>query len=327
MDDLQRVLEDVLPVARPVPESAEDLDELLVELAAVRLEHGLLARLSDVLLELRLRLVVHLLDARRMDPAVLDELVEREAGDLASQRVERRQDDRVRRVVDDEVDARQVLERADVAAFPADDAPLEVVGRELDDGHGRLCRVTRRDTLEGVRDERACPPSRVRPRLLLHLPHVAGELVAYEVLRPLEQLLFRLVGGQPGDTLERRELFLLALLQLLLQRLDVHLAVTEPLIPALELGELLVDLLFLLDDALLDLQRSAAGGPGPPPRSRPGASPTARARRPGPLGGSRRRPARSRRGSAVASPPPSGRASATGRSGAPRRRALRERFR
>ena len=106
VDDLERVLEDVLPVARPVAQPAEDLDELLVQLAAVRLEHRLLAGLPDVLLELRLRVVVHLLDPRRVDPAVLDQLVERQPRDLAAERVERREDDRVRRVVDDEVDAR-----------------------------------------------------------------------------------------------------------------------------------------------------------------------------------------------------------------------------
>ena len=77
VDDLERVLEDVLPVARAVAQPAEHADELLVELAAVRLEDGLLAGLQDVLLELRLRLVVHLLDSRGMDAAVLDQLVER----------------------------------------------------------------------------------------------------------------------------------------------------------------------------------------------------------------------------------------------------------
>jgi hypothetical protein len=45
--DLERVLEDVLPVARPVAQAPEDLHELLVELAAVRLEDGLLAGLTD----------------------------------------------------------------------------------------------------------------------------------------------------------------------------------------------------------------------------------------------------------------------------------------
>src|SRR5205823_13010431 len=57
---------------------------------------------------------------------------------LAAQAVERREHDRMRRVVDDEVDAGQVLERADVASLAADDAPLHVVGRKLHDGNGRL---------------------------------------------------------------------------------------------------------------------------------------------------------------------------------------------
>ncbi len=88
VDDLERVLEDVLPVARAIPQATEDAHELLVELAAVRLEDGLLAGLQHVLLELGLRLVVHLLDPRGMDAPVLDELLERQPGDLAAQRVE-----------------------------------------------------------------------------------------------------------------------------------------------------------------------------------------------------------------------------------------------
>src|SRR3954471_10156879 len=52
--DLQRVLEDVLPVARPEAEPAENLDELLVDGAAIRLEDGLLPGMDDVLVDLRL---------------------------------------------------------------------------------------------------------------------------------------------------------------------------------------------------------------------------------------------------------------------------------
>ena len=56
--------------------------------------------------------------------------VQRQLRDLAADPVERREHDRLRRVVDDEVDAGEVLERADVAALAADDAALHVVGRE-----------------------------------------------------------------------------------------------------------------------------------------------------------------------------------------------------
>ena len=153
VDDLERVLEDVLAVARAVVEPAEELDELLVELAAVRLEDGLLAGLQDVLVDLRLRLVVHLLDPRRLDAAVLDELERGHLRDLAADRVEGREHDRLRRVVDDHVDAGQVLERADVASLAADDPALHVVGGKLDQRRGRLGGMACRDPLERVGDE------------------------------------------------------------------------------------------------------------------------------------------------------------------------------
>ena len=140
-----------------------------------------------MLLDLGLRLVVHLLDPRRVDAAVLDQLRQRQPRDLAAEAVERREHDGVRRVVDDEVDAGQVLERADVATLAADDPALHVVGRQLDDRDGRLGRVARRDALERVGDEVARAPLRLRPRLLLELPDAAGELVPDELLAALEQ--------------------------------------------------------------------------------------------------------------------------------------------
>ena len=88
MHDLEGVLEDVLAVAGPVAQAAEDLHELLVEVPAVRLEDGLLTGLLDVVLDLRLRLVVHLLDSRGMDPAVLDQLEQGQLRRLAADPVE-----------------------------------------------------------------------------------------------------------------------------------------------------------------------------------------------------------------------------------------------
>ena len=232
VDDLERVLEDVLPVARAVAEAAEDLHELLVERAAVRLEDRLLARLADDLLDLRLRLVVHLLDPRRVDAAVLDQLRQREARHLAAQPVERREHDRVRRVVDDEVDAGEVLEGADVAALAADDAALHVVGRELDDGDRRLGRVARGDALQRVRDEVPRAPLRLGARLLLEHPDAAAEIVADELLAALEQVRLRLLLRHAGDPLDAGLLVVLRLLQLLLELAEVRLAVGHALLAA-----------------------------------------------------------------------------------------------
>ena len=204
VDDLERVLEHVLPVARPVVETAEQLDDLLVELAAVGLEDRLLARLDDVLLDLGLGLVVHLLDAGRLDAAVLDELEQRDLRDLAADRVERREHDRLGRVVDDHVHAGQVLERADVASLAADDPPLHVVGRELDQRRRRLRCVARGNALERVGDEVPGASLRLGLRLLVELAHPACEVVADELLGLLEEARLRLVHGHAGDALELR---------------------------------------------------------------------------------------------------------------------------
>src|SRR5579862_36252 len=251
--DLERVLEHVLPVARPEAKTADDLLQLLVERPAVRLEDRLLAGLPHDLFQLRLRLVVRLLDPRRMDPAVLDELRQRQARDLAAEPVEGRQHNRVRRVIDDEVDAGEVLERADVATLAADDAALHVVGRDLDHGDRRLCRVARGDALQRVGDEVPRPPLRLCTRLLLEHAHAPCELVAGQLLPALEQLPLRLLLRQPGDALERLLLRVLQLLQLVLERAEVRLAVGDALIAARELDELALDLLLLRNEPLLDL--------------------------------------------------------------------------
>src|SRR4029079_19069865 len=84
VDDLERVLEDVLAVAGAKTETAEDLHEILAAIAPVRLEDRLLARLHDRVLDLRLRRVVRVLDPGGVDPAVLDQLGGGELGDLAA---------------------------------------------------------------------------------------------------------------------------------------------------------------------------------------------------------------------------------------------------
>jgi hypothetical protein len=164
----------------------------------------------------------------------------------------------VGRVVDDEVHAREVLERANVAALPADDPALHVVGGKLDDGHRGLGGVARRDPLERVGHEIACAALRLGARLVLERPDAPGELVPRLLLPALEQQRPCLDLRQAGDPLELREVTALRLLELLLERADVLLPVCEPLIASRQLLELLLDLELLREHALLDLQHLRA---------------------------------------------------------------------
>src|ERR1043165_5244633 len=101
-------------------------------------ERGGLAFLEQLLIDLLPHLLDELLDAGGVNAAVLHEALERDARDLAADRVEAGEDDRLGRVVDDEVDAGGQLERANVAPLAADDAALPVLARPADAGHRRL---------------------------------------------------------------------------------------------------------------------------------------------------------------------------------------------
>src|SRR5207248_907861 len=99
-----------------------------------------------------------------------------QSGDLPPQPVEGGQNDSVRRVVDDEVDAGQMLERPNVTSLPPDDATLHVLARQLDDRDRRLRRVTRRDPLERIGDEAPRAPLRVGSRFVLELAGASGQI-------------------------------------------------------------------------------------------------------------------------------------------------------
>jgi hypothetical protein len=131
--DLLRVLEAVLSVRGAKLHPPDELDELRVEPLDAYLEARPLALLLEVLLHLPLDLLDHLLDARGMDPAVRDQRLEREPRDLAAVGIVGRDDDGLGGVVDDQVHAGVLLEGADVPSLAADDPPLHVVARQVDD--------------------------------------------------------------------------------------------------------------------------------------------------------------------------------------------------
>src|SRR5205085_5266422 len=168
-----------------------------------RLQYALLPQLEDVVLELGLRLLVHLFDAGGMDTPVLQELLERQPGDLPANAVEPREHYCSRRVIDDEVDAGQVLQRADVAPLPTDDAPLHVIGGEMDDRYCVFGCMAGGESLHANRENVAHPPLGLPLRLLLDLAKAARGVVLGVLLDLLHQHLLGARGGQPRGLLQR----------------------------------------------------------------------------------------------------------------------------
>ena len=188
-----------------------------------------------------------------MDAAVGDQGLDGEAGDLAADAVEGRQHDRLGRVVDDDVDARQVLEGADVSALAADDPALEVVGGELDDRDRCLGGVPGGGALDRDRQDVPGPLVGLEAGLLLDAPNELCHIAAALLLDLRHEHVAALGGGQPGDLLELGDLGVAGGLELLLELLGVGLAVGDRLIAARELLDRRLELALARRQALLDL--------------------------------------------------------------------------
>ena len=183
-------------------------------------------------LELGLRLVVHLLDPSRVDSAILEQLLQRQLGDLAPHAVEAGEDHGAGGVVDDEVDAGEVLERTDVAALAADDPSLHLVRGELDDRDGGLGGMPSREPLHADGQDVANAPLSVTLGLLLDLTDSPGGIVASLSLDLLEQKLLCPRSGQPGDPLQGALELMGSLKKRLARQLEFRLAVGHRLLPA-----------------------------------------------------------------------------------------------
>ena len=178
-----------------------------MEVVEPEFERRSLAVAAHLLLEVGADLLDHFLDPGRVDAAVGDEPLDGLLGDLAAIRVEARQDDGARRVVDDEVDAGGDFERADVPALAADDASLEIVTGKIDHRDRGFHGVLGGAALDGLGDQLARAGRGGLAGLGLEPLHHVGRIAPGVGFELLEQDVAGLVGGQPGDALEFPLLF------------------------------------------------------------------------------------------------------------------------
>src|SRR5436190_8176287 len=107
-------------------QTAKQFHEVRVQSTDADLVDRSLGRFLHDLVDLGTSLADHLLDARGVDAPIDEKSLERTLGDLSSDRVESRDDDRLGGVVDDQVDSRERLEGADVPALATDHPSLHV---------------------------------------------------------------------------------------------------------------------------------------------------------------------------------------------------------
>lgn len=148
--------------------------------------------------------IVDLFDPRRVDAAVCDEVDQGDACGLAAHRVEAAEQDRFGGVVDEDVDAGDLLEGTDVAALTSDDAALHVVAGQVHCADHRFRGLLGGDPLDGGGDD--APREAIRVALRGGLD-VTGERGGGELglaFRGGDHLVTGVLHGQGGDALQFR---------------------------------------------------------------------------------------------------------------------------
>ena len=274
---LDQMAQHVLAVGRAVLEPADEGDQLRVQVGDPDGQHGVLGGPLAEHLDLVAGPLVGLLDAVRVDPAVLDQHFQGDPADLPADRVEARQQHRFRGVVDDDVDAGHGLEGADVAALAADDPALDLVGGQVHDGDHGLRGLVGGDPLDRLGDDGPGPLFGGVLGFRLDAPDHHGRVPADRFFLAGQQFGPGGFGGQTGDPDQlgllrgaRRGQLLLAQVQLLGASRQARPS-PRPTLPRWPAGTLGVGQFALLgtdpppvgDQRLLLLGQRLAGGPEP----------------------------------------------------------------
>ena len=114
------------------------------------------ARRLDLSLNLAARLINGVLDTGGVDTSVGNELFKGKSRDLTSDGIEAGNGDSLGGIVDDKINARELLDGTDITSLASDNASLHIVAREGDGGDGGLGNVVGGTSLDSKRDDVLC---------------------------------------------------------------------------------------------------------------------------------------------------------------------------
>ena len=221
MGNLNGVVQNVLTVRGTVLLASQNLDQFGVQVVNAGLIAGALALFADGAVNFLARLFHHVLNAGGMNAAVHNELLQCKPGNLPTDGIKAGNGDGFRGIVDDQIDAGNGLQCADVPAFPADDAALHLIVGQRDHGDGGLGGVISGTALNRGGDDLAALFLGLVLQLRLDLLDLHGGFVTNLVLNAVKQKFLCLILCQTGNLFQLRQLLLLELVGLCLRLGDL----------------------------------------------------------------------------------------------------------
>ena len=192
------------------------------------------------------------LNAGRVDAAVGNELLQRQPGDFPADRVEARQGDGLRGVVDNQIHAGQGFQSPDIPAFPADNAALHFIAGQGHHRNGGLAHMVRGAAGNGHRNHFPCLFLCLVLELLLKVCDFHRFLVGQLPFQAFQKLFLGLAGCQARNAFQLVDLAFLKLFRFLQPFLNLKVLLLDAFLFFLQVIQLAVQgFLFLLDSALL----------------------------------------------------------------------------
>ena len=251
MSHLDGVLQYVLTVAGTVSHAPQQLDHIRVHTVNVGLQNRTLTVLLDFVFDFTLCFFYRFLDACRMDSSVLNQALQSGAGNLTFNGIVAGQGDCFRCVVDNQVNAGQRFQCADVSPFTTDDASLHLIVWQRNDRYGHFTHIIGRTFLDSSCDDFSC----FLVGFILELLFIEvdfNRLFVYQlVLQIGKQVFLCLLCGVAGDFFQRFKLAGFDFVGFLQATLCLFDFILQGFLFFLQIVHLAVDGFFLLLDAAL----------------------------------------------------------------------------
>ena len=124
------MLQDILAVAGPVTQFAQQHDQLWMQSSYTGFKCGLFSFFPDLVIHFFARFST-IFDPRRMNAAVADQFFQGPTGQSPADRIEARQDHCFRCIINNQINPGQGFQRSDISPFAADNPSFHFIIGEI----------------------------------------------------------------------------------------------------------------------------------------------------------------------------------------------------
>ena len=200
--NLHRMIQNILAVTGTVHQASQNFDKFVVQPMNAGFKNGFLAGLFDAGFHFSLGFFHRFFNTGRMNSAVGNQLFKGQSGNLSPDRIEARNGDRLRGVVNNQIHARRRFHGTDISAFSADDPAFHVIVGKGHHRNGRFGDLIGSDSGNGKSDNVACLFFCVFLELRFDFNQLLCSFKACLLLDLSDQQLLGAFGSQSGEFLQ-----------------------------------------------------------------------------------------------------------------------------